>query len=190
MGRQQSSVPWVHSPGARDPRPVASGVCSALQGQRGVTGVVQTGPSQVFSHRAAAGPAPECHLPRGPAAWAAEGAAEGCHKTPEGHRCHSRVTALWGRGVRLCPSPAWLPHVLSSAHPPQLSPGCGISSPQPVRAPMGGKGQRNKVIYIMYLPAELLMAGAFVLQWLPGCDGQEAAVSLCSTALFSNLDPS
>lgn len=55
---------------------------------------------------------------------------------------------------------------------------------------MGGKGQRNKVIYIMYLPAELLMAGAFVLQWLPGCDGQEAAVSLCSTALFSNLDPS
>lgn len=64
------------------------------------------------------------------------------------------------------------------------------AAPSLVRAPMGGKGQRNKVIYIMYLPAELLMAGAFVLQWLPGCDGQEAAVSLCSTALFSNLDPS
>lgn len=68
---------------------------------------------------------------------------------------------------------------------------CKSGAPEPCpEHPVGGKGQRNKVIYIMCLPAEPLMAGAFVLQWLAGCDGQEAAVSLCSTALFSNLDPS
>lgn len=38
--------------------------------------------------------------------------------------------------------------------------------PRPER-PVGGKGQRNKVIYIMCLPAEPLMAGTFVLPgWL------------------------
>lgn len=85
------------------------------------------------------------------------------------------------------------PHTTAAAlRQPHALPGmCKSGAPQPrPEHPVGGKGQRNKVIYIMCLPAEPLMAGAFVLQWLAGCDGQEAAVSLCSTALFSNLDPS
>ena len=54
----------------------------------------------------------------------------------------------------------------------------------------GGGDRKDKVIYIMCLPAEPLMAEAFVLHSVAACDGQEAAVSLCSMALFSNLDPS
>lgn len=54
----------------------------------------------------------------------------------------------------------------------------------------GVGGRKDKVIYIMCLPAESLMAKAFVLHSVAACDGQEAAVSLCSMALFSNLDPS
>lgn len=88
------------------------------------------------------------------------------------------------------PAARWV--MAAAPHQPHALPGlCKSGAPQlQSEHPVGGKGQRNKVIYIMCLPAEPLMAGAFVLQWLPVCDGQEAAVSLCSTALFSNLDPS
>lgn len=121
------------------------------------------------------------------------GAAKGGHQMPEGRCCRTSA----GARVRLCPGPvrAQLSASVLSLQRGPTPAACSprdveSAAPSPVRAPLGGKGQRNKVIYIMYLPAELLMAGAFVLQWLPGCDGQEAAVSLCSTALFSNLDPS
>ena len=64
-------------------------------------------------------------------------------------------------------------------------------TPVPVQCTQWGGGDRkDKVIYIMCLPAEPLMAEAFVLHSVAACDGQEAAVSLCSMALFSNLDPS
>lgn len=146
---------------------------------------------------------PTCHSPR---ALCGPTCGRGCGPTPCAHppghsweqcRCHPVLLGArrlqpwptcpgWGRLQR------WVPAVLGALHQPRALPRmCKSGAHQPgSEHPVGGKGQRNKVIYIMFLPAEPLMAGAFVLQWLAGCDGQEAADSLCSTALFSNLDPS
>lgn len=117
-----------------------------------------------------------CHLQ----AWAAKGAVKGCVT-----KCLRGITATpgspWsdasGRSRRsgCIPAQAWLTacaQLTASVlclHEGSAPAACSrrdveSAAPSPVRAPMGGKGQRNKVIYIMYLPAELLMAGAFVLQ--------------------------
>lgn len=132
-GREQSSLPWVQTPGA-----VVSGVCSALQDTGGALGWSRLALPRALTP-CCCWPAPECHWPLA--------LQPGLLKVLL--RCHLRGTAAtpgspWGPGVSLCPSPqAWL----TNAQLPVLcllSPGCGISRPQPRPSPLGGEGAEKQ----------------------------------------------